>query len=769
MDANQVTVSKYGFGERGTGFKLICPLLRISNGEYIVQHLVTLKLLPFPPRNMVCPHPSYLLRHLTVVSGKSRYFCFQVYSICNNASTISGNSNFVYEIWRTWDDCLWFQDLLENRYEMASLEKRQRLRAGKGVKKNGMYLHDRAASFESLPPGPDPRSVAKDIHQYLPKLTKRGTLFGANQATVDQRQKEICALFKAYFQDDVPMLIKELREDRAVRDFFGYWQRDHDLAARSSSRPKTAPADGISTRSFISSIFSTSTITLSHPHPGSPPISPRSASSHQRSFTTDSTLSLPDAGSVLSAASTPPSPPAHRDSTFRDSSATSEDGHYTSGQRSSSSSSSSYTSSTSSGSSRNRATSLQRAQSHSHGTRTPTSARSGTFNVSSDFPLFLSSSTRDMVPASRPPQSPHSPSYVNPGLETLQEDATLDSSVSYQPHCRRRDSPANSERANRSCVAWPDAEEVSSSEGDVYERELLTPVDGSDFGVAVAGRAYSEHEWPSSTGPNDSRIEIDLPEMTCADSYSQLEGSIPPPAASSSTLTLNRNRRRRSLSQPLPYNPSVPTDVGEGDWPDQAGDFIEAYIGGPEPLFAPDSIIHYDDVPSDFPLDICDDQDRLSIMTDFSTSRQEIPHFSAPQQRPRATAPSPSPQPPKAPKAHKRIAATPDTLFVKAAFDDAMVAFRAQRDVPLAELRERVRGKFSRTEDMSLCGEFELSYLPPAPPAGVGAGARFRASSLSLVSMTSIADWSGAVPLRSEEDWANAVASCGAKITIRVS
>jgi hypothetical protein len=106
---------------------------------------------------------------------------------------------------------------------------------------------------------------------------------------------------------------------------------------------------------------------------------------------------------------------------------------------------------------------------------------------------------------------------------------------------------------------------------------------------------------------------------------------------------------------------------------------------------------------------------------------------------------------------------------VKAAFDDAMVAFRAQRDVPLAELRERVRGKFSRTEDMALCGEFELSYLPPAPPAGVGAGARFRASTLSLVSMTSIADWSGAVPLRSEEDWANAVARCGAKITIRVS
>ena len=84
--------------------------------------------------------------------------------------------------------------MLELRYGVISREKRQRLQAGKGVKKNGMYIHDRAASFESLPPGPDPKSVSKDIHTYLPKLTKRGTLFRATQATVDQRQNEFSAL-----------------------------------------------------------------------------------------------------------------------------------------------------------------------------------------------------------------------------------------------------------------------------------------------------------------------------------------------------------------------------------------------------------------------------------------------------------------------------------------------------------------------------------------------------------------------------------------------
>ncbi len=136
--------------------------------------------------------------------------------------------------------------MLELRYGVISREKRQRLQAGKGVKKNGMYIHDRAASFESLPPGPDPKSVAKDIHQYLPKLTKRGTLFRATQATVDQRQNEFSALVEAFFREDVPSLIRELREDRIIRDFFGYWRRDHDLEAKSDRQQLRADGTSIS-------------------------------------------------------------------------------------------------------------------------------------------------------------------------------------------------------------------------------------------------------------------------------------------------------------------------------------------------------------------------------------------------------------------------------------------------------------------------------------------------------------------------------------------
>ena len=115
-----------------------------------------------------------------------------------------------------------------------SRAKRKRLAAGKGVKKNGIYIQkDKAASFVSLPPGPDPHSVTKSIHDsgYVPMLTKKG-VFRVNQATIDQRYQELKACIEGLFREGAPMLIQELRESQKVTDFFGYWRRDFDLALK---------------------------------------------------------------------------------------------------------------------------------------------------------------------------------------------------------------------------------------------------------------------------------------------------------------------------------------------------------------------------------------------------------------------------------------------------------------------------------------------------------------------------------------------------------
>ncbi|KAF9778939.1 hypothetical protein BJ322DRAFT_1113815 [Thelephora terrestris] len=152
-----------------------------------------------------------------------------------------------YEVWRRWDDCLWFQETLETEYSVQAREKRRRLEQGKGVKKNGVYLNTKhAASFESLPPGPDPNSVSLDIHNYIPKLTKKATLFRANQATIDQRQKQFTDFINALFSPGLPSLMGELLETHAFRDFFGWWRRDRDFKRKfGPANPETPTMDTI--------------------------------------------------------------------------------------------------------------------------------------------------------------------------------------------------------------------------------------------------------------------------------------------------------------------------------------------------------------------------------------------------------------------------------------------------------------------------------------------------------------------------------------------
>ena len=66
----------------------------------------------------------------------------------------------------------------------------------------------------SLPPSPDPHSIAQDIHNHAPKLTRKPTISRASQAMIN-----------ALFDDDVPTL-------NTFTDLFGFWRRDYDLARK---------------------------------------------------------------------------------------------------------------------------------------------------------------------------------------------------------------------------------------------------------------------------------------------------------------------------------------------------------------------------------------------------------------------------------------------------------------------------------------------------------------------------------------------------------
>ena len=177
-------------------------------------------------------------------------------------SSFSSRTISDYDIRRTWEDCLLFQQTLEEEYELAAREKKRRLAQGKGVKGfNGLYKKDLASSWESLPSGPDPRSVAKDIHEHLPILTRRGTIFRASQATIDRRQEELIAFIRALFSDDMPALIQEIRVSTVVSQFFGLWRSDFDFANSQKSTTDPIPRKS-PTNSIFSSYFSASNPSL---------------------------------------------------------------------------------------------------------------------------------------------------------------------------------------------------------------------------------------------------------------------------------------------------------------------------------------------------------------------------------------------------------------------------------------------------------------------------------------------------------------------------
>lgn len=211
----------------------------------------------------------------------------RISSKSRGTSISSDRSLSKYKIWRSWDHCLWFQKSLEDEYALAAREKKLRLAQGKGVKGfNGLYKKDLASSWESLPCGPNPDSVAQDIHKHLPTLTRRGTIFRASQATIDQRQAELISFIEALFSDDMPTLIKEIRVSNVVSDFFAFMRKD--LEFTKASQTPTVPRSSL-TDSVFSSYFSASHPSL--PTSDSAP-NPKTHKRSQRSTTPRSPPSL---------------------------------------------------------------------------------------------------------------------------------------------------------------------------------------------------------------------------------------------------------------------------------------------------------------------------------------------------------------------------------------------------------------------------------------------------------------------------------------------
>ena len=142
-----------------------------------------------------------------------------------------------YVIWRRWEDCLDFQRTLEVEYSAVSKRRRKGEPALNHHAKDMLYPSQRAASFESLPLGPDPSTIPVDVHAHIPRLSKKSTIFRMNEAIIQQRGEEVKAMIEALFDEDAPSTLQELRTVITVRDFFGYWWRDKEADRKMGRTP----------------------------------------------------------------------------------------------------------------------------------------------------------------------------------------------------------------------------------------------------------------------------------------------------------------------------------------------------------------------------------------------------------------------------------------------------------------------------------------------------------------------------------------------------
>ncbi|KAH9944841.1 hypothetical protein B0H21DRAFT_694402 [Amylocystis lapponica] len=700
-----------------------------------------------------------------------------------SASGSGSGSLTEYEVWRRWEDCLWFQDLLESEYALMSRTKRQRLAAGKGVKKDGVYLRsDQAASFESLPPGPEARSVAKDIHQIVPKLTKKGTFFRASQATVDQRGREFAAMITALLAEDVPMLIKELRETRIVRDFFAVWRRDKDHERKMlNARPSSSGGNvrnSIASSAF-SMYFSASNISLQLPPtfsdlPPSPavPIHPREPrrdsadrSPPTRQFSPESPGSplrteFPHMQAPMSAPGLSP-PDSDRNSL-----------------------------------------SLHISEDDNHTDRinaplsAPSRIQSARWSHSTNWP-FPSQETEDDdkdVPVLLVPEGQPTVDY-GAGLQALPEDQELVPSMmnlalgipdDVRPPVRRSRINSCPDRANRNCVVFapphaanadapldsldsviealrmPDLASVSVSDrpktptatGSSRPSSFALSTFSADLSPRSSWRTSVASDMSAATGfsstfARDSCVDLD---RALASSPTPLYSPRASPthhppsrtlhAPRASIATMNSLISNSSVDAVLPRRPSPPPrSLSAGScrplsfssmaappaqtWYDAQEDLLDAYFYGTHVPAPPAHVL--------------------------TAPVRPDPGLRA------------HPPPPPPPRVHSPPGA--DAFTLKAVLGPSIVLLRTPHGTPLADVRARLREKFAGQEDVALPAAFALGYHAPDAERPRSARGRSRSSSVSTVGTDA------GLPLRPiacEADWRAAVAGCAGKLTVRI-
>ncbi len=115
----------------------------------------------------------------------------------------------------------------------------------------------------------------------------------------------------------------------------------------------------------------------------------------------------------------------------------------------------------------------------------------------------------------------------------------------------------------------------------------------------------------------------------------------------------------------------------------------------------------------------------------------------------------------------------PNTSFtIKAMHGESIVSFKVERNISLAELRQRIREKFVNQEKVPLNNNFVVSYKNLRSPGRIGNRARTYSTS-TIATVSTIASLGSLDPsslsfLVLEPEWRSLAEQCGSKLTLVV-
>ncbi|KAK7033265.1 hypothetical protein R3P38DRAFT_2921715 [Favolaschia claudopus] len=640
----------------------------------------------------------------------------------DRSSVSSRSSNSEYEILRRWEDCLIFQDTLEREYARLATSKRQRLKAGKGVRKNGVYLHsDRASSWDSLPPGPEPDSVAQDLHDLIPRLTKKGTMFRASQATTDQRQAEMSAFVEALWRDDVPTLLEEFRRDRTLH--VTRRARAHSSASSDSS----SALSSASARSSIGSVQITlddEPIAFGHnPHQGSDTLEP-----------------LPDSSEIARKGSRgafcPPSqsvfvePPAD-EAARRD-------------RRSFEEQPARPDSRASNAATINRNPYRESWQTTASGMTfvndlnltlpddDDDERRSSRMSMAS-IATFRTEVSSEGVMGVMPRYYIPDPNPARLSTASFMTDVSADAIIPRSP--RRPDS-----RSQRTLSIASDDESVLDQHFyDAFPRPCsFIPPAAQQSRPATpvnSGKPRQKQSFSASTTTlNESPRS--LPKVSLDPSQMPFPPHLPSPPASP-TISEFKRSKSPSLSIVTPDSPRTPV------YPRRE------FLRSPSPNGSVMSTS----------MSIMSEQSSFSDSTG-STITPSIYSFYSARSTLSSTTTATS-------VTAASSASSSSSLVIKAAHNNTIILLKAEADLSLREVRHRLCEKFLAQEGISLSDKFALAYMIPASPSGNFKAGRNRSNSLS--STSALSEAALMEKIATEEDWARLTSSLdGAKVTLRI-